>query len=278
MALGGVPVERLAQHRLRLIGRVAGPPRRELRPRRVGSEGVQLRGRGEELVAAEQLVGDAGQRVDVGGGRGAPPVPDLGGDIGRRADHRVAGLGVIYVAILWQFRAQQASDAEVGDQRLAEAIEQDVGRLQVAMDHAPPVRVVQRPSRVAQQLHRVEPRQRPLLLQASRQGACGQVHGDIQPAVGLAHLEDRDDVRVPQGGARARLLVEAPYKRRVAQQVGAQDFERDLSFQRRVCGSVDCRKTAAADSLQDRVFAELLSVGHNCLTIARSGHSHICLA
>ena len=58
-------------------------------------------------------------------------------------------------------------DAEIGDQRVA-ALQQDVLRLDVAMDHAVRVRVVERVGHFAGDAHRVVDRQLPFARRAGR--------------------------------------------------------------------------------------------------------------
>ena len=100
----------------------------------------RLRGRsGERRLAGEHLVEHAAQGVDVGaGGDLALAHRLLGAHVVRRAE-RHAGLGHPVPAGL----AGGERDAEVGHQR-APVVQQDVLRLDVAVDHAVPVGVVER--------------------------------------------------------------------------------------------------------------------------------------
>ncbi len=96
-------------------------------------------GAGERRVAREHLVEHRAQGVDVGaGGDLALAHRLLGAHVVRRAE-RHAGLGHPAPAGL----AGRERDAEVGDQRLA-VVQQDVLGLDVAVDHAVAVGVVER--------------------------------------------------------------------------------------------------------------------------------------
>ena len=96
---------------------------------------------------------------------------------------------------------------EVGDVRPALVVEQDVGRLEVAVEDAPLVRVVHRGGDLGHQ-----PRGGPGVAGRTRlgrgQAAAGQErHAEVVQPVVLADLEDRHDVRVFQRGDDLRLVL-----------------------------------------------------------------------
>ena len=78
-------------------------------------------------------VQDHAERVDVARGRGALAGGLLRGHVRGRSDQR-AGLGQ-------RVHSRHPGDAEVGDLRAALLVEEDVGRLQVAVNEPVPVRV-----------------------------------------------------------------------------------------------------------------------------------------
>ena len=89
-------------------------------------------------------------------------------------------------------------DAEVGDERVS-ALQQDVLRLDVAMHDAERVRGAQRVGDLAGDAHRVVDRQLPLALEPRAQRlARDERHDVVQERVGLARVEQRQDVRVLQ--------------------------------------------------------------------------------
>ena len=122
----------------------------------------------------------------------------------RRAE-RHAGLGHPRPARL----AGGERDAEVGHQRLA-VVDQDVLGLDVAVDHAVPVGVVQRRSDFGGDPDGL--RHRELLLAGepvAERLALDEGHDVEQVAVGLARVEQRQDVRVLEVGRESDLGQEA---------------------------------------------------------------------
>jgi hypothetical protein len=108
--------------------------------------------------------------------------------------------------------------------------QQDVGRLDVAVDQPAGVRGVQRAG------HLGHDRQGAGQVQAAlppQQG--GQVepfhvpHGDVELPVDLAGIVDRDHVGVVDAGGDHRLAQEAAAEALVGRQVGAEDLEGDLA-------------------------------------------------
>src|SRR5262249_3720114 len=90
----------------------------------------------ERRAAGEQLVEDGAQAVDVaGGGEDRVAARLLRGDVARRADDR-RGRGRARAGV------EPLREAEVGDVGPARLVEQDVGRLEVAVQYAALVRVV----------------------------------------------------------------------------------------------------------------------------------------
>src|SRR5207253_2122826 len=84
--------------------------------------------------------------------------------------------------------------AEVGDMRLSLGVEQDVGRLEIAMQHAPLMRVLHRPGYRGQQLS--SPAWlTPQAVEARRQTAAfDQLHAEVVLPLVLANFVDGHDV------------------------------------------------------------------------------------
>jgi hypothetical protein len=95
-------------------------------------------GAGERRLAGEHLVEHAAERVDVGGRPDLVPRRLLGGHVHRRPDRHARLRELLTGGIVGRAR-----DAEVGDERVL-AREEDVLRLDVAVDDPLLVRVVER--------------------------------------------------------------------------------------------------------------------------------------
>ena len=118
--------------------------------------------------------------------------------------------------------------AEVGDVRLALGVEQDVGRLEVAVQDAPLVGVVHRLGRLGHQ-PRPRPSGRPCTVgePVGEAAALDQLHAEVVLAVVLADLVDRHDVRVVERGDRLGLVPEPPQLVVAGQLAGPDHLEGD---------------------------------------------------
>ena len=153
---------------------------------------------------------------------------------------------------------RQLGEAEVEHLRLAARGDEDVGRLDVAVDDAVARarRRARRRSAIAEIEQLVE-RQRPAAdAGASSVLAVEQLHDDERLALVLADVVDRADVRMVQRRGGARLALEALERLRVARQLARQELERDLAAEARVLGAVDDTHAAAAEPVEDAVVGE----------------------
>ena len=92
----------------------------------------------------------------------------------------------------------RACNADVGNERAA-IVQQNVLGLDVAMDHAVPVRVVQRTRDLTCDAQRVGDGELPLAFQSrAKRLASHQWHHVVQQPVGLAAVEERQNVRMLQ--------------------------------------------------------------------------------
>ena len=222
------------------------------RPRALGHHPRhdRLGGRaGEGRVAGEHLVEHRAERVDVGAGRDLALAHRLlGAHVVRRAE-RHAGLGHPGAAGL----ARGERDPEVGHQRAA-VVEQDVLGLDVAVDHAVPVGVVQRARpprwrsgrlRDGELLLAVEP--------VAERFALDERHDVVEEAVGLARVEQRQDVRVLEVGRGLDLGQEALGADHGGQ-LGPQHLDRDLAVVPQILGQVDRGHPAGPDLVLEPVM------------------------
>ena len=127
----------------------------------------------ERLPAGGELIQHRAERVDV-----APCVQR------RRAPYLLRRHVVK--------RVGQLHDARVGDQ--------NIGRRHVAVDHATPVRAVERRERLASVVNRGRQRDPALLQHAAQRAALDQLHHQNQVLTGPESVMDGGDVGVVQAG------------------------------------------------------------------------------
>jgi hypothetical protein len=228
---------RLDEHlldRVRHVRTVLAQARRRIGHVRVQHRRLGVLGIGHH--AAQALVQHAGEGVDVALLRGRLAPDLLGRDVVERADE-LPCLG-------------QAEVRQVG---LVTAADQDVLRLDVAVDQAGLMRRVERAGR------RGEDPQRPAGVelachdQVLQVGAAHEPHRDEEATVGLARVEDRDDVRVVDARLDLALPLEAGDERGVVAQVRRQHLERDHSIEGQLGGLVDGPHATLAEDAVDAV-------------------------
>ena len=263
--LGGSrePVAPVGRHRLEDRGLDRRGHRRPRRPQRrplghevLRQDGVR-RGTGEGRLARQHLVEHDGQCVEVD-----PTVERLaarllrahvdGGADDRAGlrDRRVRRPGALRPGVL-----QRPRYAEVRDQRVTGG-EENVLRLDVAVDHAVAVGVVQPVRHLARDAQGFVQRQRALAAKSLAQRLALDVgHGVPQPAVGQrARVEHGEDVRVLQPGRDLDLALE-PLGAVRRDQLGVQHLERDGSVVAEVVREVDRGHAAPAELALDGVAA-----------------------
>ncbi len=119
--------------------------------------------------------------------------------------------------------------------------EQDVRRLDVAVQQTTAVRVVQRVGHRTDDLHRLvagHPVRKAFPQHLSRVGTIDEVHRDPQLTVVLAPVVHAHDVGVPQGGRGIGLALEAQAVVPIFRQRPGQDLERIVAGQPRVPNQV----------------------------------------
>ena len=242
------------------LGHVGGHGRR--RPRDLahvlvgdGHRGVAREGR----FAGEQLVEQAAGRVQVAAG-----VDDLAaGLLGRQVlggAHHGVGLGDGRRGVL-----HGAGDAEVHHLHRARRGQHDVAGLDVPVDDAGAVGVLQRVQDAGDDLHGLgDGHGLALAEELADRVPLDVLHDDVghraDGAVGggdllLARVVDGDDGRVVEGGGGLRLPAEARLEGGVARNIGAQQFNGDNSRETPVIAEVDLGHASAADHLADLVTA-----------------------
>src|SRR4051794_3443948 len=149
-----------------------------------------------------------------------------------------------------------ARDPEVRDLQPAVVPDDHVVRLEVAMDHAAPVRERRRLEDLDREVDRPQLVERRLVADQLLQGPPRQeLHRDVVGAVVLAAVEHADDVGVLEPRRGGRLAPEALHELAVAGEAAVQHLERDLAAELRVLRAVDVGHPARADAAHDLVTA-----------------------
>ena len=204
-------------------------------------------------LAGEHLVKDHAEREDVGAVVDFPRLADLFGRhvVERAHDLCVAGeRGVLGAGL------KQLGQTEVGDLHMAGAVEEDVVGLDVAVDHALVVGVLERVANLGHHAERLGGCELAGFLRLAEVHAVHVFHDEVKEIARLARLVDEDDVGVAQLGEGARLAGEALGKGRVGGHVAGEDLERHDPIERTLAGLVDDAHAALADQLEDLEVGE----------------------
>src|SRR6185437_13481394 len=218
----------------------------------------------EGRIAAEQLVRDARQRVDVTA-RIEMPVPGhlLGAHVRRRA-HRNAGARE---PLRSAGTRDGQRDPEISQHGLA-VMQQDIFGFDVAVQDAVPVRVVEGTGERPDHVDRLVDGQGTLALEpAAQRSALHQGHDVVEVAADRSRIEERQDVRVLELSGDSD-FAEEPVGADDRADFGAEYLDRDLPVVLEVGGEVHHRHAALAD-----LAVELVAAGEAVLEIVEEvGH------
>ena len=144
------------------------------------------------------------------------------------------------VLVLGKFR-----DAEVEHLRLTAARDEQIGRLDVAMDDARRVRGIERVGDLLAEIEQIVDRQRTARDARLQRLAFQQLHHHELLAVVLADVVQRADVRMAQRRDDARFAKEAVHRVGHAAGVGREQLERHVTPEPRVLGLIHHAHAAA---------------------------------
>jgi len=138
--------------------------------------------------------------------------------------------------------------------------DQNVLRLNVAMQDPGVVRCRQTVGYSRQQLHHLAPTPRLCAQPVSQRAAIDVFRYHVLASFEFAGIVDRNNVRVIQGGRQSSLNLEAASRGQVCQIVG-KNFDRNLATEFGIPSPVDLAHAARADRREDLVEAELTAGG-----------------
>jgi hypothetical protein len=149
---------------------------------------------------------------------------------------------------------------------MAPLVEQHVARLHVAMDEAALVRGVECARDLREHLDRPLGRELPVPLEGGTQvGALHVPHRQVELALVLARLVDRNHVRVVERGRELRLTEEALPEVGVLHQLGCDQLQRHRPLERGVMREIDHAHTAAPEERLNAIVRERCARGERCL-------------
>ncbi|MCO5170068.1 MAG: hypothetical protein M9894_27345 [Planctomycetes bacterium] len=238
-----------AGHDRRHVGRRAlerrGVLRGQLPEEALRRVGLVRRAPGQRLVEDGRQRPQVGARVDLVA-RGL-----LGAHVAQGADDppRLGHVGA-------RVAARRLGDPEVEEPHVPVVGQHDVVGLEVAVDDPRRVRLGQRLERLLPERQDLRRRRPPGPRQPRRQRlAAHEVHGQVEPPVGLLAVVAHDDrVLVHERLPGRDLPQEARPRRRVAQEVAVHELERHLAPVERLPRAVDGAHGARAEPLEQGVL------------------------
>ena len=168
--------------------------------------------------------------------------------------HHLAGAGQRH---LQRIPVRELGQTEVGDLQLAAFVQQQVLRLDVAVDDAVVMGVLQGRADLRHDGQRLARRQPAAVQQLPQVGPVDVLHQEIEPLIPPAEIVHGHDVRMIEQRQGAGLAGEPFGKRRVVGDGGSEDLQGHRAAQLLLPGLVDDPHAAAANQVQDFQLGKL---------------------
>ena len=245
--------QRAADHRVE-PRRQAGPPVADTRRLvlEVRVDLGDLRGSGERHLAGEALEQHAAERVHVRPSVHCVAADPLRREVGPRPNHARLGQPLGRLQVLRDPEVDQV-DALLQ----AVAADQGIARLDVPMHESVLVRRVERSSELGDDVDGAVGVQSALGAQEPPEvRALDVAHGDVEQAIDLARVVDRDDARMLGRRRQSRLTQEARTEPSVVAYIAGEQLERDVALKPEVLCPVHHSHAAVTEQFGEAVLAE----------------------
>ena len=150
----------------------------------------------------------------------------------------------------------QLGQAKIEDLDAIVIRNEDVFRLEVAMDYAALVRGGKAADHLLRVFGHLSDRYRPFVQKRTQLLALEQLGYDVGVAVVLADVVDSKDVGVIERGGRFRFLLESPQAVLILGHLRRKDLDRHLTVQPAVLAKVNFTHAAGADLFADHVMSK----------------------
>jgi hypothetical protein len=147
-------------------------------------------------------------------------------------------------------------EPEIGEIAVVGRADEDVSRLDVAMDEPSGVDGVERTGDLREQVHRPLAAERAVDQQRRQRRPAHQPHRQEESALGLPGLVHGDHVRMRERRVQAALAAEAADELGVGAELGTEHLQRDRPAERLVRGLVDRRHAPSAEHRDHAVPAD----------------------
>ncbi len=148
-------------------------------------------------------------------------------------------------------RLQELGEAEVEDLDRPVLRDHDVFGLQVPVNDPGLVRLGEAVGHLVGEVEQALGRQRPGMEHLAQRLAVDELHRDVDRGLVGADVVDRDDVRVVQGGGRARLLLETLAAIDVRGELRREDLDGHVAPEARIARAIDLSHPSRAEGRED---------------------------